>query len=85
MSDTHLSAICFLQTAERLRKDYPEHGWLHLTGLIHDLGKIMAMYGEPQWCVVGDTWPVGCKPQPSIVFVDSSFGDNPDMKDERYK
>ena len=40
-----------LQTAERLRKDFPEHGWLHLTGLIHDLGKIMAMYGEPQWAV----------------------------------
>ena len=73
------------QTAERLRRDYPEHGWLHLTGLIHDMGKIMAFYGEPQWAVVGDTWPVGCKPQSSVVFVNSSFKDNPDTKDERYK
>jgi len=72
------------QTAERLRRDYPEHDWLHLTGLIHDLGKVMAVYGEPQWAVVGDTLPVGCKPQPSVVFVNSSFHNNPDMKDERY-
>lgn len=34
------------QTAERARKEYPEHDWLHLTGLIHDLGKIMAFYGR---------------------------------------
>lgn len=34
------------QTAERAREEFPEHDWLHLTGLIHDLGKIMAFYGE---------------------------------------
>ncbi|KAJ6689455.1 hypothetical protein OIU85_005821 [Salix viminalis] len=28
-----------LQTAEAIRKDYPDEDWLHLTGLIHDLGK----------------------------------------------
>ena len=28
------------QTAERLRKVYPNEGWLHLTGLIHDAGKV---------------------------------------------
>ncbi|KAL6001438.1 Inositol oxygenase 1 [Asimina triloba] len=28
-----------LQTAEAIRKDYPNEDWLHLTGLIHDLGK----------------------------------------------
>lgn len=26
------------QTAEQLRADYPQLDWLHLTGLIHDLG-----------------------------------------------
>lgn len=34
------------QTAERAREEFPEHDWLHLTGLIHDLGKVMAFYGE---------------------------------------
>ncbi|KAJ9589623.1 hypothetical protein L9F63_017208, partial [Diploptera punctata] len=47
------------QTAERIRADHPEEDWFHLTGLIHDLGKIMAFYGEPQWAVVGDTFVVG--------------------------
>ena len=32
----------------------------------------------------GDTWPVGCKPAPSVVYVEESFEDNPDMKDGRY-
>jgi inositol oxygenase len=34
------------QTAERARQEFPEHDWLHLTGLIHDVGKIMAFFGE---------------------------------------
>lgn len=49
------------QAAERARAEFPEHDWLHLTALIHDLGKIMAFYGEPQWAVVGDTFAVGCR------------------------
>jgi inositol oxygenase len=28
------------QTAERIRKSYPNEEWLQLTGLIHDLGKV---------------------------------------------
>lgn len=28
------------QTAERIRKDYPDDDWFHLTGLIHDAGKV---------------------------------------------
>lgn len=28
------------QTAENIRKDYPDDDWFHLTGLIHDLGKV---------------------------------------------
>lgn len=28
------------QTAEHIRKDHPNDDWFHLTGLIHDLGKV---------------------------------------------
>lgn len=45
--DTTLPNIVHaFQTAERAREEFPEHDWLHLTGLIHDLGKVMAFYGE---------------------------------------
>ena len=58
--DTDLSQIDhLLQTAEAIRADgHPR--WFILTGLIHDLGKILCLCGEPQWAVVGDTFPVGC-------------------------
>lgn len=65
------------QTAEALRKDgHPK--WLILTGFIHDLGKILALYGEPQWAVVGDTFPVGCAYADQVVFPEY-FSDNTDM------
>ena len=48
-----------LQTAEAIRADgHPE--WMVLTGFIHDLGKVLCLFGEPQWAVVGDTFPTGC-------------------------
>ncbi|XP_014213564.1 inositol oxygenase isoform X2 [Copidosoma floridanum] len=72
------------QTAEKIRADHPHQDWFHLIGLIHDLGKVMAFYGEPQWAVVGDTFPVGCAWGDSIVYRDTSFDDNPDGKDPRY-
>ncbi|PSN30705.1 Inositol oxygenase [Blattella germanica] len=72
------------QTAERIRADHPDDDWFHLTGLIHDLGKIMAFYGEPQWAVVGDTFPVGCAWGNSIVYRQNSFKNNPDGKNEQY-
>lgn len=28
------------QTAERIRIEHPDLDWFHLTGLIHDLGKV---------------------------------------------
>ena len=45
----------------------------------------MAFYDEPQWAVVGDTFPVGCFPQKSIVYRDWSFDKNTDMTNEKYK
>ncbi|XP_064417169.1 inositol oxygenase [Latimeria chalumnae] len=72
------------QTAEGIRKVHPDKDWFQLVGLVHDIGKMMALWGEPQWAVVGDTFPVGCKFQNSIVFRDSTFDDNPDTKDSRY-
>ena len=70
---------CF-QTAEAIRKDgHPD--WLILTGLIHDLGKLLCYFGEPQWAVVGDTFPVGCTFANEIVlseyFIDNSDFNHP--------
>jgi len=72
------------QTAERIRQMHPDEDWFHLTGLVHDLGKVMALCGEPQWAVVGDTWPMGCEPAKSIVFRDTSFEMNADAKNPKY-
>ncbi|KAG5319223.1 MIOX oxygenase, partial [Pseudoatta argentina] len=83
--DTSLPNIVHaFQTAESIREKHPDKGWFHLTGLIHDLGKVMAFYGEPQWAVVGDTFPVGCDWSDSIVYRTTSFDNNPDGKDSRY-
>jgi len=67
------------QTAERLRQAVPDKPWMHLVGLIHDLGKVMAMWGEEQYATAGDTYPVGCAPAKSIVYSRKSFDGNPDM------
>ncbi|KAK9266613.1 hypothetical protein L1049_003564 [Liquidambar formosana] len=75
-----------LQTAEAIRKDYPDEDWLHLTGLIHDLGKVLLLPsfgGLPQWAVVGDTHPLGCAFDESIVH-HKYFKDNPDYNNPAY-
>jgi inositol oxygenase len=68
-----------LQAAEAARKLYPEEkdDWMVLVALIHDLGKMLAVDGEPQWAVVGDTFPVGCAFDPENVY-HSFFRNNPD-------
>ena len=77
------SIHCF-QTAERIREKHPGKDWFHLTGLIHDVGKVLALWGEPQYAVVGDTFPVGCMLSEKCVFHEL-FEENPDSKDDRYK
>ena len=58
------------QTAERIRKKYPMDKELQITGLIHDLGKILFTFGEPNWAIVGDTFVLGCKIPQTIVYYD---------------
>src|SRR5580698_187054 len=71
-----------LQTGEAIRADgHPD--WFVLTGFIHDMGKVLCLFGEPQWAVVGDTFPVGCKYSDKIVYPEF-FANNPDYSDERY-
>lgn len=71
-----------LQTSEAIRADGHED-WFVLVGLLHDLGKVLCLYGEPQWCVVGDTFPVGCRFSERIVYSEY-FSQNPDSRDPRY-
>ncbi|TDX01598.1 inositol oxygenase family protein [Dinghuibacter silviterrae] len=71
-----------LQTSEAIRKDgHPD--WMVLAGLLHDMGKVLCLFGEPQWAVVGDTFPVGCAYSDKIVFPEF-FALNPDATDPRY-
>ncbi len=43
--------------------------WMQLTGLIHDLGKLLCFYGaQGQWDVVGDTFVVGCRFSEKIIY-----------------
>jgi inositol oxygenase len=72
-----------LQTAEKIREDgHPD--WFALVGLIHDSGKMLCFYNEPQWAVVGDTFPVGCAWSDKIVFP-AFFESNPDTGVEDYQ
>lgn len=82
--DTDLTQIDHnLQTAEAIRADgHPR--WMVLTGLIHDLGKILCLFGEPQWAVVGDTFPVGCAWSDRIVFPEF-FRNNADRQVPEYQ
>lgn len=77
--DTDLSQLQhLLQTSEAIRTDgHPD--WFILTGFIHDLGKILCLFGEPQWAVVGDTFPVGCRYSDKVVFSEF-FELNPDYR-----
>ncbi|KAH6918182.1 inositol oxygenase [Coprinopsis sp. MPI-PUGE-AT-0042] len=82
--DTSMSQIeHLLQTAEAIRSDgKPE--WMQMAGLVHDLGKLLLIFGsEGQWDVVGDTFVVGCQFSDKIIYPDT-FAANPDSKDAIY-
>jgi inositol oxygenase len=72
-----------LQTSEAIRADgHPD--WMVLAGLFHDMGKVLCLFGEPQWAVVGDTFPVGCAWSDKIVYPEF-FSENPDVQNEQYQ
>lgn len=83
--DTSLSQIeHLLQSAEAIRRDGKPR-WFQLTGLIHDLGKLLFFYGaQGQWDVVGDTFPVGCRFDPDSIIYPGTFDNNPDSHDAIY-
>lgn len=79
-----------IQTAEGMREDN-RPDWMQLVGLIHDLGKVMYLWGKDedgttlseQWGLVGDIFLVGCKLPDTCVYPE--FNElNPDMHDARY-
>ncbi|OCK75383.1 DUF706-domain-containing protein [Lepidopterella palustris CBS 459.81] len=82
--DTSLSQIeHLLQSAEAIRRDGKPR-WMQLTGLIHDLGKLLFFFdARGQWDVVGDTFPVGCAFDKRIIYPDTFIG-NPDYGHEIY-
>ena len=71
-----------LQTSEAIRADgHPD--WMVLAGLFHDMGKVLCLFDEPQWAVVGDTFPVGCAYSDKIVYSEY-FTNNPDYYNSEY-
>ncbi|PVH84618.1 putative inositol oxygenase [Cadophora sp. DSE1049] len=82
--DTSLSQIeHLLQSAEAMRRDGKPR-WMQVTGLVHDLGKLLFFYGaDDQWDVVGDTFPVGCAYSNKIVYPETMKG-NPDYYNPEY-
>lgn len=83
--DTSLSQIeHLLQSAEAIRRDGKPR-WMQLTGLIHDLGKLLYFFdAQGQWDVVGDTFPVGLAFDNRIIYGTESFKDNPDYGHDVY-
>jgi inositol oxygenase len=44
---------------------------------------VLCLFGEPQWAVVGDTFPVGCAFSDKIVYSEF-FDNNPDFYNREY-
>ena len=79
-----------IQSAEAIREDN-RPDWMQLVGLIHDLGKVMFLWGsdedgtsqDEQWGMVGDVFVVGCALPATCVYPE--FNElNPDMHKPEY-
>ena len=44
------ACVCETVGVIRLSTVLLEYDWFHLTGLIHDCGKVLALWDEPQVC-----------------------------------
>ena len=79
-----------VQSAEAIRENGGPD-WMQLVGLIHDLGKMMYLFGSDedgtseaeQWGLVGDIFVVGCQLPDTCVYPEFNTL-NPDMHDPRY-
>ena len=71
------NSIHAFQTAERIRKKFPDNKEYQITGLIHDIGKVLYTFKYPEWSVVGDTFVLGCKLPKSMVYYNLTV-DHPD-------
>ena len=79
-----------IQSAEAIKAD-GRPDWMQLTGLIHDLGKLMFLWGSDedgtsqaeQWGMVGDVFVVGCALPDSCVYPEFN-GLNPDMENPAF-
>jgi inositol oxygenase len=79
------------QSAEAARKDNAED-WFQLTCLLHDLGKIMYIFGnddtgtsvKQQWAIVGDTFILGCQIPDTIVFPEYNILNKDHQKYDNY-
>ena len=79
-----------VQSAEAVRENGGPD-WMQLVGLIHDLGKMMYLFGSDedgtseaeQWGLVGDIFVVGCQLPDTCVYPEFNTL-NPDMHDPRY-
>ncbi|MFT5017018.1 MAG: inositol oxygenase [Neolewinella sp.] len=80
-----------IQSAEAIRAE-GRPDWMQLVGLIHDLGKVMFLWGSDedgtsqaeQWGMVGDVFIVGCALPDTCVYPEFNET-NPDMQDARYR
>uniref|UniRef100_A0A8C4R633 Inositol oxygenase n=1 Tax=Eptatretus burgeri TaxID=7764 RepID=A0A8C4R633_EPTBU len=66
-----------------MRKLRVEDWFVLVVMAIHDGPKTLAVRING-WSVVGDTFPVGCALQKSVIYHSTSFEENPDIKDPRY-
>jgi inositol oxygenase len=85
----------FVLVVVSLQHTHRQPDWLQLTGLLHDLGKIMFLWGNaedgqdgtsangPQWSLGGDTWVVGCRIPNAVIYPHLNLL-NPDAADDRY-
>ncbi len=79
-----------IQSAEAIRND-SRPDWMQLVGLIHDLGKVMYLWGSDedgtsqaeQWGMVGDVFVVGCSLPDTCVYPEFNSL-NSDMKNIDY-
>jgi inositol oxygenase len=74
------------QCAAICREMFPEDDWMVLVGLLHGLGKLLAhpnFGSQPQWCICGESFPVGCRFSSSIAN-SNFFQANPDRRKKSY-